>query len=139
MKHKEVTSLYIQAPMYVTLKRKTVKDRKMPINMNNYGNTNSFLNNEAKRAYLEAVREQIEGLVIQTPVKVSYRVVKGSKRRLDKMNVVSVVSKYLFDALTELGVWGDDSDEFIKQELIMPTMYEKGKFYVQINITSLSI
>ena len=28
------------------------------------------------------------------------------------MNVVSVTSKYLLDAITELGCWEDDSDDF---------------------------
>jgi Holliday junction resolvase RusA-like endonuclease len=80
-----------------------------------------IINNQAKKAYLNAVREQIEGLTIQTPVEVTYKVYKASKRRLDKMNVISVTSKYLMDAITELGCWTDDDDENIKTEIILPT------------------
>jgi len=104
--------------------------------MNAYGNTNTFTNNEVKKAYLEAIREQIEGLVIQTPVNITYRVLKPSKRRLDKMNVIAVVSKYLLDALTEVGFWEDDNDDFVKKETIMPTVYDKGNGRVEVIIKS---
>jgi Holliday junction resolvase RusA-like endonuclease len=132
------TYLYIESPRHITLPRKTKKDRKIALNMNSYGNTNTFINNEVKKTYLEVIREQIEGIEIQTPVQVTYCVVQGSRRCLDKMNVVAVVSKYLFDALTELGVWGDDCDEFVKRETILPTMYIKGKNLVQIWIKSVT-
>ena len=41
------------------------------------------------------MRYNLEGLKINTPVEITYKVFKGSKRRLDKMNVISVVSKIL--------------------------------------------
>jgi Holliday junction resolvase RusA-like endonuclease len=104
--------------------------------MNAYGNTNTFTNNEVKKAYLEAIREQIEGKVIHTPVEIHYRVYKQSKRRLDKMNVVSVVSKYLLDALTNLGCWADDNDDFVKTEIILPTELDKENPRVEIIIVS---
>jgi len=105
--------------------------------MNAYGNTNSFTNNEVKRAYLELIREQIGGKVIQTPVEITYRVYKASKRRLDKMNVVAVTSKYLLDAITECGCWIDDNDDFVKTETILPTILDRNNPRVEIIITSI--
>ena len=126
----------IISPLYIDLNRKTKKDKRVYLNLNSYGNVNSFVNNEVKKAYLEAIREQIEGLVIQTPVNITYRVLKPSKRRLDKMNVVAVVSKYLLDALTKVGFWEDDNDDFVKKETIMPTVYDKGNGRVEVIIKS---
>jgi len=133
----KVSHIFIKSPRRVTLPRKRVKDKVVPLNMNNYGNTNTFVNNEVKKAYLEVIRGQLEGVTIQTPVTVSYKIFKGTRARLDKMNVVAIVSKYLFDALTELGVWGDDSDDFVKAEIIHPTEYVKGEDRVDINIVSI--
>ena len=120
--------------MYIDLPRVRTKPKRVYLNMNAYGNTNTFTNNEVKKAYLEAIREQVEGKVIQTPVEITYRVLKRTKRRLDKMNVVSVVSKYLLDAITECGCWEDDNDEFVKKETILPTEIDRDNPRVEIII-----
>ena len=127
----------INSPLYVDLPRVKTKDKRVYLNLNTYRNLHYQLNNQAKVIYLEKIREQVEGKVIQTPVEITYRVLKGSKRRLDKMNVVSVVSKYLLDALTELGCWEDDNDEFIKTEIILPTELDRVNPRVEIIITSI--
>lgn len=132
----KATEVLIVSPLYVDLPRVKTKDKRVYLNMNSYRNLHYITNNNAKKAYLEAIREQIEGLVIQTPVNITYRVIKPSKRRLDKMNVVAVVSKYLLDALTEVGFWEDDNDEFVKEETIKPTVYDKGNGRVEIIIRS---
>jgi len=105
--------------------------------MNAYGNTNTFTNNEVKKAYLETIREQVEGKVIVTPVEITYRVLKRTKRRLDKMNVIAVTSKYLLDALTNLGCWEDDNDDHVKTETILPTELDRDNPRVEIIINSI--
>ena len=132
----KTTEVLIVSPLYVDLPRVKTKGKRVYLNMNSYRNLHYITNNNAKKAYLEAIREQIEGLVIQTPVNITYRVIKPSKRRLDKMNVVAVVSKYLLDALTEVGFWEDDNDEFVKEETIKPTVYDKGNGRIEIIIRS---
>jgi Holliday junction resolvase RusA-like endonuclease len=127
----------ITSPLYIDLPRVRTKPKRVHLNMNAYGNTNTFTNNEVKKAYLEAIREQVEGKVIQTPVEITYRVYKQSKRRLDKMNVVSVVSKYLMDALVDCGCFTDDNDDYIKKEIILPTKYDKNNGRVEINIKTI--
>ena len=128
MKHK------IISPLFVTLPRKTVKDKRIALNMNTYRNLHHRISNDAKKAYSEALREQLEGLSIQTPVEVTYKVYKGSKRRLDKMNVISVVSKFLLDSITEYGCWEDDNDDYVKKETIMPTELDRENQRVEIII-----
>lgn len=131
--------LLIKSPLYIDLPRVRTKYKRVYLNMNSYGNTNTFTNNEVKKAYLEMIREQLEGVVLETPIEVCYRVYKPSKRRLDKMNVVSVVSKYLMDALTTIGCIEDDNDDIIQSETIRPTQYSRGDGYVLVHIKSLSI
>ena len=127
----------IISPLYIDLPRKTKKDKRVYLNLNSYGNVNSFVNNEVKKAYLEAIRGQVEGKVIHTPVEIHYQVFKQSKRRLDKMNVVAVTSKYLLDALTNLKCWEDDNDDFIKTETILPTELDRTNPRVEIIIISI--
>ena len=124
----------IISPLFVTLPRKTVKDKRIALNMNTYRNLHHRISNDAKKAYSEALREQLEGLVIQTPVEVTYKVFKASKRRLDKMNVISVVSKFLLDSITEYGCWEDDNDDYVKTETILPTELDRDNPRVEINI-----
>ena len=75
--------------------------------------------------------------MIQTPVEITYRVLKRTKRRLDKMNVIAVTSKYLLDALTNLGCWEDDNDDHVKTETILPTELDRDNPRVEIIITSI--
>jgi Holliday junction resolvase RusA-like endonuclease len=87
--------------------------------------------------YLEAVREQLEGLTIQTPVEITYKVYKKTSRRLDKMNVVAITSKYLLDAITELGCWEDDNDDHVKTEIILPTELDRANSRVEVTIKTI--
>lgn len=128
MKHK------IISPLFVTLSRKTVKDKRVSLNMNTYRNLHHRVNNNAKKVYFEELREQLEGLSIQTPVEITYKVYKASKRRLDKMNVVSVVAKFLLDAITDYGCWEDDNDDYVKKETILPTELDRERPRVEIII-----
>ena len=124
----------IISPLHVTIPRKTKKDRRIALNMNVYRNLHHSVNGQAKKLYLELIREQLEGLHIQTPVEITYKVFKPTKRILDKMNVVSVVSKFLLDAITELGCWQDDNDLYIKTETILPTEIDRINPRVEVTI-----
>lgn len=124
----------IVSPLFVTLPRKTVKDKRIALNMNTYRNLHHRISNDAKKTYSETLREQLEGLSIQTPVEVTYKVYKASKRRLDKMNVISVVSKFLLDSITEYGCWEDDNDDYVKTETILPTELDRENPRVEIII-----
>ena len=124
----------IISPLFVTLPRKTVKDKRIALNMNTYRNLHHRISNDAKKAYSEALREQLEDLSIQTPVEITYKVYKASKRRLDKMNVISVVSKFLLDSITEYGCWEDDNDDYVKTEAILPTELDRENPRVEVII-----
>ena len=127
----------IHSPLYIDIPRKTKKDKRVHINFNTYRNLHFIVNNQVKKMYLEAIRTQLEGVSIPTPCDISYKVFKPTKRRLDKMNVIAVTSKYLLDAITELGCWEDDNDDFVKKETLLPTEYDKNNGRVEIIITSI--
>jgi Holliday junction resolvase RusA-like endonuclease len=80
------------------------------------------------------MRYNLEGLKIKTPVEITYQVFKASNRKMDKMNVVSVVSKYLLDSITEYGCWEDDNDNYVKKETILPTELDRERPRVEIII-----
>ena len=131
------TVINLKCPLFVDLPRKTTKDKRIYINMNSYRNLHYLVNNQVKKMYLEAVREQLEGLTIQTPVEITYKVYKKTSRRLDKLNVISVTSKYLLDAITELGCWEDDNDDHVKTETILPTELDRANSRVEVTIKTI--
>ena len=129
-------TLKITCPLYIDIPRKTKKDRRVYINMNTYRNLHYVVSSQVKKMYLEEVREQLEGIKIETPVNITYKVFKQSKRRLDKMNVIAITSKFLLDAITELGCWEDDNDDYVKVETILPTELDRIGPRVEVTITT---
>lgn len=132
-----VRELILECPTYVVLPMKTKKDKKISINLNTYRNLHFLVESKAKKLFKEIMRKQLEGIEIQTPVEVSYKVYKASNRRLDKMNVISITSKYLMDAITEFGCWEDDDDTNIKKEILLPTEVDKNYPRVVVEIRSI--
>lgn len=124
-------------PYSLTLPRKTKADKKISINLNTYRNLHFQINNQCKRLYKELMREQLEGITIDTPVEITYQVFKPSKRSLDKMNVVSIASKYFLDAVTEYGCWEDDNDDNVKTEIILPTQLDRDNPRIEITIKTI--
>lgn len=133
----KLTEMEVIAPFAIFLPRKTTKDKRIPINLNWFRNAQHFESNQAKRIYLEVVRSQLEGRQLETPVEVTYQVFKPTRRRLDKMNVASISSKFLLDAMSELGVWEDDNDDFVKTETILPTIHDKGNERVVVRFKTI--
>lgn len=124
-------------PYALVLPRKTGKDKRISINLNTYRNLHFQVNNQCKKMYKELMREQLEGITIDTPVEITYQVFKPSKRSLDKMNVVSIASKYFLDAVTEYGCWEDDNDDNVKTEIILPTQLDRDNPRIEITIKTI--
>lgn len=115
----------IVVPLAVYVPRKTKEDRRYLLNLNAYRNWQGHENNNIKKAFHEAMRDQLEGLEIETPVDVEFTLYKGSNRITDKSNFYAVLSKFLFDSMTNYGCWEDDNDNFIKTETQNPTELDK--------------
>ena len=130
-------TIKFNTPFAVYLPRVKSKDKRIAMNLNTYRNLHFLVNNQAKKVYKDLMREQLENLEIETPVEITYQVFKPSKRSLDKMNVVSIASKFFLDAVTEYGCWDDDNDDNVKTEIILPTELDKDNPRVEITIKSI--
>jgi Holliday junction resolvase RusA-like endonuclease len=128
------TSLLITCPFAIEtgVRKKT----RYPLNLNHYRNAHHAVNGAAKIKFKELMTPQLEGVGLQTPVTVVVQVFKPTRRILDKHNVDSIVKKFLYDAMTELGVWEDDNDDFVYDELTLPTIHDKLDPRVEVTFTS---
>ena len=130
-------TIKFNTPFAVYLPRVKSKDKRIAMNLNTYRNLHFLVNNQAKKVYKDLMKEQLENLEIETPVEITYQVFKPSKRSLDKMNVVSIASKFFLDAVTEYGCWDDDNDDNVKTEIILPTELDKDNPRVEITIKTI--
>jgi hypothetical protein len=78
---------------------------------------------KAKIAYKEALRAQLELLSPLSAVEVTYVLFPGSRRLLDKSNVLTIHEKFFMDALVELNS-GLQDDNFLFD---YNTHYSMGK------------
>ena len=123
----------IISPLAVYLPRKTMKDRKYILNLNNYRNWHYIVSNKVKEAYTNHVRWQLMGFRYNN-VSLIFKYFKGSKRKCDRANIYSIHEKYFCDALVTCGAIKDDSDEFIKQSIYLPVEYDRDHPRVEITI-----
>jgi Holliday junction resolvase RusA-like endonuclease len=128
----KVTSLKVITPLYMRL------PKKISVNLNWYRNAHYRDLAKAKKLFSRQMIEQLRGVEIQTPVEVTYQVFKPRNSALDKMNVASVTSKFLLDALTEYGVWTDDNDNYVKTEKILPTVLDRENPRVEVCFKTIS-
>jgi len=105
--------LKIISPILIEIPRKTKPARKVYLNLNNYRNLNFIVNNQAKHIYSEALQCVLSGLKLKTPIELHYTYFKGSNRKSDKMNVLSIVDKFFCDSLVNYSCIPDDNDEYI--------------------------
>ena len=135
MEKELVTKILLKCPFKLKMGKRGKKYYAM--NLNQYSNWHFQVRNNLKKHYKEHMKPQLESIEIQTPVQITYKVYKPSKRQLDKMNVISVSSKFLMDAITELGCWDDDNDENIKHEIILPTELDRDEPRVEVLIKTI--
>lgn len=109
-------------PYAVYLPRKTKEDKRVVINLNNYPKWRNFMYNDVKKAYLEAMRPQLEGFKIQTPCHLVFTLHRKDARMGDRQNGIALHEKFFCDAATLFGCWPDDTDEHI-----ISTTYKTGE------------
>ena len=127
--------MVINSPLSVTLPRKTMPDRKIILNLNNYSTIlNRFTYNNAKISYCEALQGVLSGLKLKTPITLHYTLFKASNRKSDRMNVGAVIDKFFCDALTHYECIPDDTDEFITRQTFETGGVDKNNPRITINI-----
>ncbi len=126
--------LEIKLPTYITIPRKTKKDKKLAINMNIYRNLHFIVENQSKKIFKEIVRHKLENVKLDIPLDINYKIFVGTKRECDIDNIGSILSKYFHDALTELGCIPDDNYNFIKKVSYEFGGYEKNNAHAMAYI-----
>lgn len=103
----------IISPLFVDLPRKTMKDKRVYLNLNVYRNLNRFTNGDAKKIYCEDMEKQLKGLKLKTPIVLTFTLYRKDKRKGDRANPLSICEKFFCDALTHWECIPNDTDEFI--------------------------
>jgi uncharacterized protein YegP (UPF0339 family) len=70
--------------------------------------------NQAKQQYCHEMKEQLEGLVFDQKVALTFHLYKPSKRKIDRSNILCIVEKFFCDALVHYKCIEDDNDQFIE-------------------------
>lgn len=100
-------------PTVLWLPRKTKKDKRYPLNLNQYRNAKYIVNHQAKRLFKQVVSpELLKVPELDKPIRIVYRLVLKQKRG-DVANVCSIVDKFFCDALVETGKIADDDYSLI--------------------------
>jgi len=107
-------NIKIILPLYVLLPRKTIADKKVIINLNQYRNWCFMVNNQVKQIFKESLRDQLEWLKIPWKIDLVYTYYKGRKWACDKANVLCIQDKFFCDALTEYKCIEDDNDDIVQ-------------------------
>lgn len=115
---KKQQKIVVSMPLYIVTGVK--KKKKNYINLNQYRNWHFQLSNKLKIAYKDIAYPQIKDLSFQK-ISLSFILYKGSNRKLDRSNVLSIHEKFFCDALVESGCIPDDNDDYI-----ISTQYSTG-------------
>lgn len=125
------------SPLSITLPRKTKKDVNKGLNLNTYRNINFILNNQMKVIYKELFKEQLSGIKIPTPCKITYTYFANSARKSDISNMCVVIDKFFCDCLTEFDCIPDDNYDYVKEVVYLFGGVDKGRGRVEIVIEEL--
>lgn len=109
----------------VPVRVKKSKNKWFILNLNNYRNAHFRTLAAVKRDYsdqvpFDEIRAQIKSDIVY-PVRFHYTYYPDSARIYDRMNVCSVVDKFLMDALVEKGILKDDN-----YKLVLTPTFEHG-------------
>ena len=122
----------LELPIYYTFERKTKKDNKILVGMNWYRNAHYRNSNLVKQHYHKLIYSKVtQSQKLKDKYMVSY-MLYPSNSNCDLMNVVSVIDKFLNDALQDSGVIVNDNIKFYKH--MIATAKEVDKLNPRIEI-----
>lgn len=122
----------IIVPLYITLPRKTKKDKKVALNLNWYRNVNFHTNNEVKKKFKEIVKPQLIGTNYTTPYWLCLTIYYSRLSDLDNWD--AVITKYFNDAMVELWCVTDDNMEYFIEKHTIVWWIDKNNPRMEIEI-----
>ncbi len=93
------------------------KPKNIYFNLNSYRNWHYMASNNYKKWYKEHAEVKLAEqniIPFSQPISLEFVLWKGSKRKVDRANPLSVHEKFFCDALVELAYMPDDNDNFIE-------------------------
>lgn len=117
------------------LPRKTKADRKINLNLNVYRNLFYITNNQAKEIYNDLMKIKLIHLKLKCPIRLTFRLYKQSRRKIDRSNILSIVEKFFCDALVHYECIPDDNDEYIHSSHYLTGGVDPENPRVEIEIT----
>lgn len=124
----------VVSPLFLILPRKTKNDRKVYINLNGYRNWHFQVSNKLKQMYCEEMMPYLYRKKLKPPISLTFTLYKGSKRKIDRSNILSITEKFFCDALTHYGCIQDDNDEYILKTTYITGGVDKEHPRVEIDI-----
>jgi len=126
------------SPIKIILPKKRKKDETVYLNLNTYRNLHWIKNNKIKQIYNELMKDQLEGLVLPTPIDIEFilyaNAIQGGKKVFDTANICAIVNKFFCDALVHYGCIEDDSHQYIKKTTSDFGGYDKDNSRIEIII-----
>ena len=102
-------------PIRVNAGKKKGKPYVFPLNLNAYRNEHYQILNRAKKNYDYLIRATIPFQIIyKKPIKITYTLYKGDKRKCDIANICSIVDKFTCDSMQKLGIIQNDDYDTVK-------------------------
>lgn len=122
--------LVIEHPTFITLPRKTKKDKRVSLSLNDILNLQYMDYQNAKRVVKENIANYLtetnqNDIIYTKPVDVTFKLFKKTRIRTDKSNFSGGACKFIYDALVELSVLVDDNDDWILTETLLETEHDK--------------
>lgn len=102
-------SYSIRIPTYVHVSKKNQK----AVNLNIYRNLHHHHLNTQKKNFADEVMPLLKDKPLAKQIWIHYKIYAPSNRRLDTMNVGSIVDKYFSDTMVEAGKIPDDNTDHI--------------------------
>lgn len=120
-------------PTYIDIPRKTKKDKRIYLNLNVYRNLNFHVNNQVKIKFKDMV-SNLANIKFNPPIRLIYQIHVRTRRKMDKMNVITVVDKFFCDALTFYNCIPDDNDNYVGEIIIKETKYNPEYEYNFVSV-----
>lgn len=127
----------ISSPLYIDMPRKTKGPKRYHLNLNYYYHWHFIIKNNLKKAYTNLIEPQIRDLNFNK-IELTLTLFKGTKRRTDRSNVLSIHEKFFCDALVQSGCIIDDNDDFLSSTHYYSGGIDRENPRVEIKIQEVS-
>lgn len=134
VKNQRLNNMLIKVPLFVRPAKK-IDGKKYYLNLNNYRNWHFQVSNKLKKKFSENLKDELSGIKFDKPIEITFTLWKGSKRKIDRSNILSIVEKFFCDALVNHKCIPDDNDDYLKSTHYYTGGIDRENPRVEINIS----